>query len=218
MGDPEHMVEQGRRAEQRGIRTFKLKVGSPGALDRELAAAERLRADLGSNVSLRLDANQSFSVAGARASLARLSALGLEYIEEPCAPSELPLLAELALPLALDESLAVRTAADVAAGVDALGIRALILKPTLLGGISGCCAWAEAARRIGAQVILSHAFEGPIGLTLSAALALSLGSAAAAHGLDLAGARLEHCDLPIFSGAHIEPWSEPGFGDWQSAG
>ena len=48
-----------------------------------------------------------------------------------------------------------------------------------------------------------------------AALALSIGSETSAHGLDLEGARLEPLSLPSFSGTHLEPWSEPGFGDWQ---
>ncbi|HEY5373646.1 MAG TPA: hypothetical protein VIK01_08155, partial [Polyangiaceae bacterium] len=75
------------------------------------------------------------------------------------------------------------------------------------------CAWADVAARIGAEVVLSHAFEGPVGLALSAALALSIGSKTLAHGLDLEGARLEHLPQPLFSGAILEPWSQAGFGD-----
>ena len=92
------------------------------------------------------------------------------------------------------------------------GDRALILKPTLVGGVSGCVALARAARAVGAQVILSHAFEGPLGLGLSAALALSIGSQTLAHGLDLEGARLEQLSLPCYSENAIKPWSEAGFG------
>jgi len=217
MGEPEHALEQAKLAEARGVRTFKFKIGRPGALARELEAVERLRAELAGDVRLRLDANQSLSGTDARAWLPRFAELGLEYIEEPCPLHELARLADLELPLALDESLIGQVAAAAVPALSALGVSALVLKPTLLGGVSGCRAWAEAAQRMDVQVILSHAFEGPVGLSLSAALALSIGSESAAHGLDLEGARLEHLRLPFFSGAQLEPWSEPGFGLEQDA-
>ncbi|HEX3852484.1 MAG TPA: o-succinylbenzoate synthase [Polyangiaceae bacterium] len=218
MAEPEQALEQAQHAHTRGIRTFKLKIGRPGALEREIAALESLRRKFGANVHLRLDANQSFSGAQARACLPRFAEHGLEYIEEPCPRGDLARLAELGLPLALDESL-MQLAEDVTGSqnFDALKLSALILKPTLLGGASACCEWADIAARIGAKVILSHAFEGPVGLGLSAALALSIGSETSAQGLDLEGARLEHLKPPFFSGAHLEAWSEVGFGDWQGS-
>jgi o-succinylbenzoate synthase len=216
MTEPEQALEQARHAHARGIRTFKLKIGRAGALEREISSLQGLRAELGPDVRLRLDANQSWSAVEARACLPRFAEQGLEYVEEPCARDNLMSLADLEVPLALDESLVqLAGTADLPQQLEALGVSALILKPTLLGGVSACCTWAEAAAQIGAEVILSHAFEGPVGLALSAALALSIGSETSAHGLDLEGARLEQLRLPFFSGAHLEPWSEPGFGDWQ---
>ncbi len=204
-GEPEQALAQALAARARGIASFKFKIGRPGALERELRAVEQLRAELGPLARLRLDANQALSVAEAKHYLPRFAAYELEFIEEPCAPSELSQLSELGLPWALDESLAIGARPRT-------GDRAVILKPTLVGGVSGCFALARAARAIDAQVILSHAFEGPLGLGLSAALALSIGSEASAHGLDLEGALLDHSSLPYFSGAAIQAWSEPGFG------
>ncbi len=91
-------------------------------------------------------------------------------------------------------------------------VRALIVKPTLLGGIAACAGWAGQAQRLAAELVLSHAFEGPLGLALSAALALGFGSLRLAHGLDLAAAQLPEAALPGFRGAQIVPWSEPGWG------
>jgi L-Ala-D/L-Glu epimerase len=205
MGEPEQALEQALVARARGITTFKFKIGRPGRLDRELAAVQQLRAELGPLARLRLDANQSLTLAQAKQYLPRFAACDLEFVEEPCAPHELLQLSELGLPCVLDESLA--------AGVrPRQGDRAVILKPTLLGGVSSCFALARAARAVGAQVVLSHAFEGPLGLGLSAALALSIGSETFAHGLDLDGARLDHLSLPFFSTASIQAWSEPEFG------
>ncbi len=198
-------MAQALAARARGVTTFKFKIGRPGALPRELRAVQQLRAELGPRARLRLDANQSLSVAQARQYLPRFAACELEFIEEPCAPHELAQLADLGLPWALDESLA----ADAR---PRLGHRAVILKPTLVAGISSCFSLARAARACDAQVILSHAFEGPLGLGLSAALALSIGSETLAHGLDLEGARLAQLSLPGYAEASVHAWSEPGFG------
>jgi len=204
-GEPEQAVSEALAARARGITTFKFKIGRPGALDRELAAVRALRTELGSSCRLRLDANGALSLADARSYLPRFAAFELEFIEEPCRPDELSKLHELGLPCALDESLA--TGAQPRQGDSAV-----ILKPTLLGGVSACVAWAHAAHAVGAEVILSHAFEGSLGLGLSAALALSIGSETKAHGLDLEGARLDHLSPPFFSGNAIQPWTEAGFG------
>jgi len=205
MTQPEQAVAEAVAARARGIATFKFKIGRPGALDRELCAVQELRAELGPLARLRLDANQGLSLAEAREYLPRFAESGLEFVEEPCAPQQLSPLRELGVPCALDESLSLGARPQ-------LGDRAVILKPTLLGGVSKCFALARAARAVGAEVILSHAFEGPLGLALSAALALSIGSESSAHGLDLAGARLEPSSLSFFSGARIHAWSEPGLG------
>jgi o-succinylbenzoate synthase len=204
-GEPEEALEQAMVARARGIETFKFKIGRAGALERELSAVHALRVELGPRARLRLDANQTLSVADAREYLPRFVACGVEFIEEPCAPDELAQLADLALPLALDESLATGARPRV-------GDRALISKPTLQGGISGTFALANTAQAIGAELVLSHAFEGPLGLGLSAALALGIGSQTLAHGLDAAGARHDALSLPWYSGAQLRAWSDPGFG------
>ena len=204
-GEPEQALTQAMAARARGVTSFKFKIGRPGALQRELAAVQALRAELGPLARLRLDANQALSVADAREFLPRFAACDLEFIEEPCAPAELAQLADLALPWALDESLALGARPRV-------GDRALIVKPTLQGGVTGSVALADAARAVGAELILSHAFEGPLGLALSAALALSIGSESLAHGLDAAGAQHDAATLPWYSGAWLRAWPEPGFG------
>ena len=211
-GDPEQAVLQAQIGYARGVRCFKFKVGRPGALDRELSTVQDLRGTLGSEVSLRLDANQALSLQQARNYLPRFAAHGLEIIEEPCAPAQLSQLADLQLPLAVDESLAgLEDPSSHAPWLAQCGVKAVVLKPSLLGGASACRAWARVAREIGAEVILSHAFEGPHGLALSAALALSVGSESRAHGLDLEGARLDHLNFPWFSGSKVVPWTASGF-------
>jgi o-succinylbenzoate synthase len=217
-GEPEHALEQALSARARGIGAFKLKIGRPAAAERELAALSELRAALGPDVSLRLDANRAWSGAEARAHLPLFARAAPELVEEPCARADLSSLAPSAVRLALDESL-IELSPDQAsvAQLSAWGVRALILKPTLLGGISACAAWAAVARQCGADVILSHTFEGPLGLGLAATLALTIGSEHVAHGLDLEGARLDLERSSCFVGAQICAWSEPGLAAWQVA-
>jgi o-succinylbenzoate synthase len=204
-GEPEQAVAQALSARARAFTTFKLKIGRAGALSRELAAVRALRAELGPSARLRLDANQALSAAEAKHYLPSFAACDLEFIEEPCPPRELAQLRSLALPLALDESLA-------SGAQPQLGDRALILKPTLVGGVSACLELAQTARALNAEVIVSHAFEGPLGLGLCAALALGIGSETLAQGLAPEGAGLDPLSLPFYAGASVVAWSEPGFG------
>jgi o-succinylbenzoate synthase len=212
-GEPEQWLAEAAEAQARGVTAFKLKVGRNGGVERELAAVSRLRAELGANVALRLDANRSWSPREANAYLPRFAEHAPEFVEEPCSFAGLAELAPSAVRFALDESLAEhpREIANVTALV-ARGVAVFVLKPALLGGVSPCIAWAKAADEAGAEVILSHTFDGPLGLALSAALALAIGSERTAHGLDLPGARLSPESVPCFSGPEIRAWTSPGFG------
>jgi len=214
--DSEQARARAHAARSEGLSAFKLKVGRAAAIEQELSLVARLRAELGEQVDLRLDANRAWTAEQARLSLPRFAAHNPELIEEPCPLAQLGALAPSPIPLALDESL-LELPADRAAlrGLVEQGVRVLVLKPTLLGGISTCCAWAQAARACGVEVILSHTFEGPLGLAGCAALALAVGSETAAHGLELHGAGLELRQLPYFSAFELRPWSDPGFGVWE---
>ena len=195
-GDLRGVLAQAELASAHGINTFKLKIGRPGLLEAELELVRELRCALGASACLRLDANRSLSVEQARAWLPRFVEHGLELVEEPCPRSAWPELSALGVPLALDESLLELDPASALHELD--GVRAVILKPSVLGGVSGCTAWARWAEARGAQVVLSHAFEGSLGLALSATLALCFGSEQLAHGLDRE--------------SRLRPWPEPGFG------
>jgi o-succinylbenzoate synthase len=212
MGEPEQALDDAEDARARGLQTFKFKIGRPGMIERELVVVRQLREALGGAARLRLDANQGFTAQQAEQCLPRFAEHGVELMEEPCAFAEHGTLGTL-VPLAWDESLSLLATEGEAR---LAGARALILKPTVLGGISACYAWTQIAAQIGAEVIVSHTFDGPLGLALSGALALSIGSESFAHGLDLEGARLERSDFAFFSGTHIRPWSEPGFGACQA--
>ncbi len=171
-----------RRAFARQARAFKVKIGREGRASDEAALLERLRA-LGPDVTLRLDANgrpidpDVLAPAIARARV--------EYLEDPGPSPGAGLAAWVGAPLAIDAPMIVDPHLALAHAARH-GARVAILKPTLLGGLEPTLALAARARSRGYRVVLSHAFESPIGLATLVHLALA---ASAACPRALAGAQ-----------------------------
>jgi len=208
-GEPERAVELARAHRARGVSSFKLKVG-PGQLnatqDRTLVA---LRAAFGGSVQLRLDANRSLNRATLADTLARAAEHGIEFLEEPIAAPEPELLAASPCPLALDESLQGMSNERLADWLALGSLRALVLKPSALGGFGVCLELARAARLEGRAVIVSHTLEGPIGWAACAHLALALGERGAAGLWPLPH---QHGPAPAIDAHQIAPPREPGLG------
>jgi len=196
-----------RRARAAGIRCLKLKLAAgddPGRV-RAIAAAVP-------DARLRLDANRSWPRGEVAARLAALADLPIDYVEEPCRDAHRLLDAALPHRLALDESLAELSSAELAAALNSPGLAAVVLKPTLLGGLVAARALARRAHRAGVAAIVSHGLEGPIGTAACAELALALGGTdavgLAAHPA-LAGWGIEVAQL---ASDHVRAATEPGLG------
>ncbi len=178
-GPPERVLEEARRMRASGYEAVKLKVGGRSVEeDVELVCA--LCKVLGDDVSVRLDANRAWSFEEASVFASSTANLRFEYVEEPLAdPSRLSSLArDYGVPVALDESLA---------GMPPLALqdheyaRAVVLKPTLLGGISPTLRLANRAKELGIAPIISSAYETGVGTLALVALA---GVGEAPAGLD----------------------------------
>lgn len=148
---------------------LKIKVG-PG-LDREHVEAI---ARANPTARLRLDANRSWPRELARTYLAALADLPIDYVEEPCVDAHELLAGPLALPIALDESLASLPESVLAHALASPGLAALVLKPTLLGGFTACQELAVRAAAHGKPVIVTHTLESPVGRGACHALSRSL--------------------------------------------
>lgn len=218
---PAALVRSARLASERGLRTLKYKIGRPGGFEEELASLQAVRDALGDTVALRLDANQSFSHEEVRQRLTVLAPLGPELVEEPIAgglQSISPaLLAELAdlVPLAADETLQRGEARAALGPLLASGrLRALVLKPMALGGLSICLQLSREAARQGVALVATHLFDGPVALAATAALALALPGRVLACGLDrhpgLGG--WPAVELPGWGAATLTPCERPGLG------
>lgn len=200
-----------RRAVLAGARTLKLKVGGPdisGDIDRVIAI-HRAAPD----VTLRLDANRGWPRDRVAPILRALADLPIEYVEEPCA-SSLSLLSDaLALPIALDESVALLSPDQLARALASPGLAAIVLKPTLVGGLATATQLAAKAREAGKRAVITHALEGPIGTAACAALAVAIGERDTAVGLAPHGGLASWpIGLPHVTPATLHASLEPGLG------
>jgi o-succinylbenzoate synthase len=152
-----------------GATHLKLKVGAH--FDAEVRALEAIRRTH-PTLPLRLDANGRIPLDSLRSHADSLAALELELFEEPVAVADWPAALDLPLPLALDESLRDRELAGKLLETGA--IRAVVIKPMVLGGLRASFEVAEQAAAHGAQYVVSHTFDGPVARAACAELALTL--------------------------------------------
>ncbi|MEO1234221.1 MAG: enolase C-terminal domain-like protein [Myxococcota bacterium] len=195
-------VEDAERCLAVGFRTLKLKIGRPQRFADELAVLRRLRR-LDACFELRVDVNQAFGPEVA-SRLSSLSDAGVDLVEEPTPnPVEWPQYETP--PLALDESLQRWMPGQLPEGAGGQ-LRALVLKPAVLGGLRATMAWAATARSMGMDVIISHLFDGPAAAAALRTLAVVVGGSAA-HGLGAERGR----------GPQLVPDEGPGLGFEPSA-
>jgi L-alanine-DL-glutamate epimerase-like enolase superfamily enzyme len=103
----DEVVRQAELAVSRGFGSVKLKVGKDVA--RDVQVTEAVRAAVGDDVMLYVDANQGYTPGDAFKAARAYAALGVDLLEEPVAPSALDARVRLAqqggVPLLLDESI-----------------------------------------------------------------------------------------------------------------
>ena len=207
VGSPERVIKEARRLRKSGCRAVKLKVGSRTvACDADLTRS--VRQAIGDDISLRLDANRSWSFREAVEFGRAIGQAFVEYLEEPLRdPTRLGEFRDATgIPVALDESL-------LEIQPDSLGdyraVEAVILKPTLLGGIERAREWAVRARDLDIKPVVSGCFESGVGHLALAAFAWSCTGGSVPAGLDTyrwLGADVVRPRIPMGSPA-IE-WSE----------
>lgn len=190
------IVEAAREAAAFGAHAVKLKIGRTAALDGWLVETVRT---LLPHAELRLDANGTLDPLSLGERLAALRPFSPAYIEEPCALGDMLLADDPPIPFAVDESLAGPDGDEALARALACDhIRAVVLKPTLLGGLMRCWSIAQKARAAGRRTIISHLLEGPIARAACAHLALAIGPETAGLG--------EHPALAALSDGFTTPW------------
>ena len=182
---PENILAKVEEKYNAGYRTFKIKVGKENFSD-DYELVKLVGEKFTGKITIRLDANGKWNIDSAVDNLAKLSEFDIEYIEEPC--GNLSCLMKLAehskIPIAVDESL--KTYENVEEVLKTTAIKFLVVKPMILGGIIDAARLIKEAEAYGKKIIISSAFETPIGKSALVFLA-SLTSHNNAHGLDTAG-------------------------------
>jgi o-succinylbenzoate synthase len=206
---PSECAASARRGLKQGYFCFKVKVGTRD----DHARIAAVRAAIGPQPRLRVDANGCWSVREATAAIEALSAYDLELVEQPC--QTLDQLAcvrsKTGVSIAADES--IRTADDVrgAARIGACDI--VNIKLATSGGFKAARATVRAARQEGLSVFLSSTLDGP--LTIAAALRLAaseeINLACGLATLDLFDSPLKDVLAPPAQGYMAVP-TGPGLG------
>jgi L-alanine-DL-glutamate epimerase-like enolase superfamily enzyme len=177
-GPPKSAAADAERWLERGFSTFKLKVGVQG----DVGQVEAVRAAIGPQARIRVDANGNWSSEEAVMRLTVMERHGIELAEQPAEDLEglAAVRSQTAVPIAADES--VTSPEDAARAVDAGACQLATAKLVKVGGI-------EPAQRIAERlpVYLSSALDGPVGIAAAAHAVQALRDrghlAPLAHGL-----------------------------------
>jgi len=173
--NPVDSAEQALAAKAEGYLAFKLKIGF--GRERDLANLQGLRAILGDDVDLMVDANQAWDLDEAIAMSALLAPFGPVWLEEPL-PADSPIdawktLAKASpIPLAAGENLRGKVAFDAAIASGAFAV----IQPDLAkwGGFSAGLPLARSIMAAGLRYC-PHYLGGGIGLLASAHLLAATG-------------------------------------------
>jgi L-alanine-DL-glutamate epimerase-like enolase superfamily enzyme len=164
-----------------------------------------VRAAVGPQMELRLDANGAWEVDEAVAAIEALAPAGLELVEEPVhgVQAMRQVRDRVAVRVAMDE-----TAAQPGS-LTAKVADAVCLKVSRCGGISRLLAQATLVRQSGADVYLASTFDGPLGIAAAVHCAAALKTTTAC-GLGTLGLFADELTvLPVEHGAIAVP-EQPG--------
>ncbi len=213
--DPATLAREAEAARSCGFGTVKVKVGRDRAADTERLRA--VRAAVGPDVGIRVDANGAWSEQEAVAALADHAAHGVALCEQPVAPGPdaparlVRVRAASPIPIAADESCA--SLDDLRSLVDAEAVDAVVIKP-LRTGLAEALAMIREATARNLPCILTTTFDTGAGTALTLHLAALLPEPRPACGLAtlplLAGDIVRGCPTPE-AGSFPLP-SVPGLG------
>ena len=167
-----------------GYCCIKIKVGRFESPFEDAEVVKAIRGQVGPFMTLRVDANQAWSLQEAMDFCNSVSSCNIEYLEEPLNQPCLLYDFKPSIPIALDES--------IDQGVFSLEegsklpncVKHVVLKPSLLGGLSETIRLSNAAEQLGVTPVISSCFESQLGLLhLSQIASLVDPSASRYHGI-----------------------------------
>jgi O-succinylbenzoate synthase len=196
MGSPQEIMQEANLRYHEGYTSAKLKVSNLSFDD-----AAQLIHQLKDKFRLRIDVNRAWSTQNSLHFFKQFPLDAFDYVEEPFTnPHDLALFKH---PLAVDESFPTDLGFKELESLKTL--KALIFKPTIQGGMSGCLPLCEWATKRNVEIILSSSFESDIGLAHIAGMAQRL-SLRAPVGIGTFNLLAEHVcgDGVRFRGGFVE--------------
>jgi len=182
--NPAESASAALRLVKEGFTTLKIKAGREQFKD-DLNCLVAIQKAVGDEVKLRIDANGKWNTNEAIENLKALEIFNIEYVEQPVKNliGFQKVSKKSSIPLAADES--IRSFNDAKNFIKSRTIKALVLKPMLLGGIIPTLKIIQIAEKENLKVIISSSFESSLGRSW-AIFAASTVKEDIAHGLDTA--------------------------------
>lgn len=186
VAEPAELAKRATEYVARGFGCLKLKAA---ATHDTIAGLRALRAAVGPEIVLRVDANQAWTAAEAIGVIraAEDAGLGLEFVEQPVAAHDLAALAAVTAavdtPIMADES--VRTARDVRRIAECGAATLVNIKLAKTGGLAEALATADAAHTAGLGIVIGCMMESHVGVSAAAHLAAAI-APETVHDLDAA--------------------------------
>jgi o-succinylbenzoate synthase len=213
-GSTEDAVKRSLAAVHAGFTCLKLKLTDPSSATVQRVAA--VRAAIGPEPRLRLDANACWSFEQAHSLLTQCTAYDIQYVEQPLPAHDLAGMARLRrvspIPLAVDEAL---TGLESARRVlDAEAADVLILKPQLAGGLRAGRQIIQESSQRNVVCVVTSTLEAGIGVAAALHLAAASPEITMACGLATLDLLVDDllCDGLLVSNGHIHVPAGPGLG------
>ena len=169
MNDKDHMMEQVKEKINAGFDCIKLKIGAID-FDNEIELLMYIREYYHEDqITIRVDANGAFSENDVFEKLERLSEYDIHSIEQPVKPDQHRLMKKVCntspIPVALDEELiGIEGQSNKLKLLKDIRPQYIIIKPSLVGGISGSREWIDLATECHIGWWITSALESNIGL------------------------------------------------------
>lgn len=197
-GGPDAGADAAAQFVELGFGTLKLRAGFERTTDQLVDRLRAIRAAIGPDPRLRIDAGGAWDLETAVERIAAIQPFRIEYVEQPLAAWDVTghaaLRERVGVPIALDESVDSEGAARAALADRAADV--LVVKPARVGGSAATRRIVEAAWAAGASVVLGTFFETGVGIAAVLRIAAQLreerppgrdGESEPAHGLATAG-------------------------------
>ena len=211
---PEEMAEDAVAAVRRGFKALKVKVGVDPEEDFE--RVQRIREAVGSDIAIRIDANQGWTVTQAIRVLNKLERFDIEFAEQPVAANEIKGLAAIrrrsSIPVMADES--IQSPEDALNLIRQDAVDLINIKLMKSGGIHKARKIAAIAEAAKVPCMIGCMGESTVGITAGVQLAAAIKNIQYA---DLDSDILIKDQLVLEGGARLEgakriPPEKPGLG------